>query len=69
MLVTKAFLLCSFSYCGLFQPSFFLFYPLSAKDAMDDGCSPVIIDNTNIQAWEMQPYVKMVGGDITCKCI
>ncbi|CAK6968930.1 NEDD4-binding protein 2-like 2 [Scomber scombrus] len=30
-----------------------------AKDAMHDGRSPVIIDNTNIQAWEMQPYVKM----------
>lgn len=30
-----------------------------AKDAMCDGRSPVIIDNTNIQAWEMKPYVKM----------
>ncbi|XP_035239793.1 NEDD4-binding protein 2-like 2 [Anguilla anguilla] len=30
-----------------------------AREAMDDGRSPVIIDNTNIQAWEMKPYVKM----------
>ncbi|KAE8295075.1 NEDD4-binding protein 2-like 2 Phosphonoformate immuno-associated protein 5 [Larimichthys crocea] len=30
-----------------------------AKDAMDDGRSPIIIDNTNIQAWEMKPYVQM----------
>ncbi|XP_029302087.1 NEDD4-binding protein 2-like 2 [Cottoperca gobio] len=30
-----------------------------AKDAMHDGRSPIIIDNTNAQAWEMKPYVKM----------
>ncbi|XP_037534212.1 NEDD4-binding protein 2-like 2 [Nematolebias whitei] len=30
-----------------------------AKDALQDGCSPIIIDNTNLQAWEMKPYVKM----------
>ncbi|KAM8902484.1 uncharacterized protein n4bp2l2 [Spinachia spinachia] len=30
-----------------------------AKDAMHDGRSPIIIDNTNVQAWEMKPYVKM----------
>ncbi|XP_074534830.1 uncharacterized protein n4bp2l2 [Halichoeres trimaculatus] len=30
-----------------------------AEDAMHDGRSPIIIDNTNIQAWEMKPYVKM----------
>ncbi|XP_070762397.1 NEDD4-binding protein 2-like 2 [Enoplosus armatus] len=30
-----------------------------AKDAMHDGRSPIIIDNTNTQAWEMKPYVKM----------
>nr|XP_046245559.1 NEDD4-binding protein 2-like 2 isoform X2 [Scatophagus argus] len=30
-----------------------------AKAAMRDGRSPIIIDNTNIQAWEMKPYVKM----------
>ncbi|XP_029139846.1 uncharacterized protein LOC107286820 [Protobothrops mucrosquamatus] len=29
-----------------------------AKEAMDLGRSPIIIDNTNIQAWEMKPYVK-----------
>ncbi|KAM9359361.1 uncharacterized protein n4bp2l2 [Symphorus nematophorus] len=30
-----------------------------AKDAMHDGRSPIIIDNTNLQAWEMKPYVRM----------
>lgn len=39
----------------------FLFNSFSAKNAMHDGRSPIIIDNTNIQAWEMKPYVRMVG--------
>uniref|UniRef100_A0A8C5G8A6 NEDD4-binding protein 2-like 2 n=2 Tax=Gouania willdenowi TaxID=441366 RepID=A0A8C5G8A6_GOUWI len=30
-----------------------------AKDALNEGRSPVIIDNTNLQAWEMKPYVQM----------
>lgn len=30
-----------------------------AEDAMQNGCTPIVIDNTNIQAWEMKPYVKM----------
>ncbi|XP_056417866.1 NEDD4-binding protein 2-like 2 [Hyla sarda] len=30
-----------------------------ARRALNDGCSPVIIDNTNIQSWEMKPYVQM----------
>ncbi|XP_078101785.1 uncharacterized protein n4bp2l2 [Sander vitreus] len=30
-----------------------------AEGAMHDGRSPIIIDNTNTQAWEMKPYVKM----------
>ncbi|XP_069826006.1 uncharacterized protein [Dendropsophus ebraccatus] len=30
-----------------------------ARRALDDGRSPVIIDNTNIQSWEMKPYVQM----------
>ncbi|KAM6342404.1 NEDD4-binding protein 2-like 2 isoform 3-T3 [Podargus strigoides] len=29
-----------------------------AKKAMEQGKSPVIIDNTNTQAWEMKPYVE-----------
>nr|XP_060626829.1 NEDD4-binding protein 2-like 2 isoform X2 [Anolis sagrei ordinatus] len=29
-----------------------------AKEAMDHGRSPIIIDNTNTQAWEMKPYVE-----------
>ncbi|XP_075583789.1 NEDD4-binding protein 2-like 1 isoform X2 [Pelecanus crispus] len=30
-----------------------------AHEAMKNGKSPVIIDNTNIHAWEMKPYVMM----------
>nr|DBA32607.1 TPA: hypothetical protein GDO54_000385 [Pyxicephalus adspersus] len=30
-----------------------------ARKAMNDGRSPIIIDNTNIQSWEMKPYVQM----------
>ncbi|KAG5285916.1 hypothetical protein AALO_G00008970 [Alosa alosa] len=30
-----------------------------AKEAMERGQSPVIIDNTNLQSWEMRPYVAM----------
>uniref|UniRef100_A0A674A0G8 NEDD4 binding protein 2-like 2 n=1 Tax=Salmo trutta TaxID=8032 RepID=A0A674A0G8_SALTR len=30
-----------------------------AQEAMCKCCSPVIIDNTNMQAWEMKPYVKL----------
>ncbi|XP_028821589.1 NEDD4-binding protein 2-like 2 isoform X1 [Denticeps clupeoides] len=29
-----------------------------AREAMCEGRSPVIIDNTNIHAWEMKPYVE-----------
>ncbi|XP_073439293.1 uncharacterized protein [Dendrobates tinctorius] len=30
-----------------------------ARRALDDGRTPVVIDNTNIQGWEMKPYVQM----------
>ncbi|NWR39081.1 N4BP2 protein, partial [Tachuris rubrigastra] len=30
-----------------------------AKEAFEMGISPIIIDNTNIQAWEMKPYVAL----------
>ncbi|EDO49718.1 predicted protein, partial [Nematostella vectensis] len=30
-----------------------------ALKAMEEGISPVIIDNTNTQSWEMRPYVLM----------
>lgn len=30
-----------------------------AKEAFEKKVSPVIIDNTNLQAWEMKPYVAM----------
>ena len=29
-----------------------------AKKAMESGLSPIIIDNTNVQAWEAKEYVK-----------
>ncbi|KAM4699129.1 NEDD4-binding protein 2-like 1 isoform 1-T1 [Discoglossus pictus] len=32
-----------------------------ARQAMNRGKTPIIIDNTNIQAWEMKPYVIMMG--------
>lgn len=34
---------------------------LSAKEAFEMRISPIIIDNTNIQAWEMKPYVTLVS--------
>ncbi|XP_060231887.1 NEDD4-binding protein 2-like 2 [Meriones unguiculatus] len=34
-----------------------------ARRAMAEGRSPVIIDNTNTQAWEMRPYVEMAIGE------
>ncbi|KAM9610087.1 NEDD4-binding protein 2-like 2 isoform 3-T3 [Trichechus inunguis] len=34
----------------------------TTKQAIAQGRSPVIIDNTNTQAWEMKPYVKMAIG-------
>lgn len=33
----------------------------SAKEAFEMRISPIIIDNTNIQAWEMKPYVTLVS--------
>ena len=37
--------------------------PLSlARNAMKTGNSPVIIDNTNTNAWEMKPYVLLVSN-------
>lgn len=30
-----------------------------AKQAMQEGHSPVIIDNTNVEVWEMMPYVAL----------
>lgn len=31
---------------------------------MRNGISPIIIDNTNLHAWEMKPYAVMVGRRI-----
>lgn len=41
------------------------FLCVAAKEAMDLGRSPIIIDNTNTQAWEMKPYVKAVNKAAT----
>ncbi|XP_043929150.1 NEDD4-binding protein 2-like 2 [Protopterus annectens] len=30
-----------------------------AEEAMEQGKYPIVIDNTNIEAWEMKPYVEM----------
>lgn len=38
-----------------------LFSLIIAKQAMWDRLTPVIIDNTNVQAWEMKPYVMAVS--------
>lgn len=38
---------------------------VTAKKAMQNGISPIIIDNTNLHAWEMKPYAVMVGRSIT----
>ena len=32
-----------------------------AQQAVDGGTSPIIIDNTNMQLWEMKPYIKMAS--------
>lgn len=32
-----------------------------AKKAFHRGISPIIIDNTNMQGWEMKPYVAQVS--------
>ena len=37
-----------------------VFVFLVAKSALEKHQSPVIIDNTNTQGWEMKPYVSMV---------
>jgi NEDD4-binding protein 2 len=29
------------------------------EEAMRDGVSPIIVDNTNVRAWEMKPYVNL----------
>lgn len=37
---------------------------VTARKAMQNGISPIIIDNTNLHAWEMKPYAVMVGRSI-----
>ena len=51
---------CIVSFYQIFK--FYLYVFISAKQAIDQGRSPVIIDNTNTQAWEMKPYVEMVNN-------
>lgn len=31
------------------------------KEAFEKGANPIIIDNTNMQGWEMRPYVAQVS--------
>ena len=31
---------------------------IRAEDAMKKGVSPIVIDNTNVEAWEAKPYVE-----------
>lgn len=33
----------------------------TAKEAFEKGSNPIIIDNTNMQGWEMRPYVAQVS--------
>lgn len=33
----------------------------TAKEAFERGTNPIIIDNTNMQGWEMKPYVAQVS--------
>lgn len=33
----------------------------SAKEAFEKSLTPIIIDNTNLQCWEMKPYVALVS--------
>ena len=42
-----------------------------ARVAMEKGRSPVIIDNTNTNAWEMKPYVLLVSyiANFVCACL
>ena len=41
-------------------------FPLyvSAKEAVEAGKNPIVIDNTNVQAWEMKAYVALVRNDL-----
>lgn len=41
---------------------------LLAKDACEAGVNPIIIDNTNMQGWEMRPYVIQVSQLVCSTC-
>ena len=45
----------------LLQDCLFCFFFFAARKALEDQISPIIIDNTNSQTWEMKPYVSMVS--------
>ena len=42
---------------------FVMLFFIAAKRAMEGAMNPLIIDNTNTQAWEMRPYVALVSSD------
>ena len=41
--------------CDIYDGNFF-----AAKEAVEAGKNPIVIDNTNVQAWEMKAYVALV---------
>ena len=45
-------------WCVLMMKAFLCCEP--AQEVMRMGWNPVIIDNTNVQAWQMLPYVRLV---------
>lgn len=44
----------------LINLSFVSVVHIIAKEAFERGINPIIIDNTNMQGWEMRPYVAQV---------
>ena len=38
-----------------------MYYFGSVEGALSEGISPVVVDNTNTQFWEMRPYVIAVS--------
>ena len=38
------------------------FIKFAAREAIEKGTSPIVIDNTNTQAWEMRAYVSLVSN-------
>ena len=60
---------CTFRFICIFFLSFRfavgILLIIVAREVMEKGITPLIIDNTNTQAWEMKPYVSMVSWHAT----